>query len=161
MAYNTITTDKYLDLVHAEQICDVAIAKGNQSIAVATGSHSQAIAQNVNALAIALGERSMAKAENSHSIAFGGVNPYGIVKGVKGSFLVLTECTWDGKLKNVVAVEVDGEHIKPDIPYVLLNGYIIPWIIEDREKYPTIEVKTTTRKLTDEEMEKRGIKYAE
>ena len=26
MAYNTIKTDKHLDLVHAEQVCDIAIA---------------------------------------------------------------------------------------------------------------------------------------
>ena len=39
MPYETIKTDKHFDLVHAEQVCDIAIANGYQSIAVATGSH--------------------------------------------------------------------------------------------------------------------------
>lgn len=38
MAYNTIKTDKHLDLAHAEQVCDTAIANGYQSIAVATST---------------------------------------------------------------------------------------------------------------------------
>lgn len=157
MAYNTIKTDKHLDLVHAEQVCDIAIADGNQSIAVATGSHSQAIADGTNSLAVAYGERSAATALKPRSMAFGGVNPFGAVKGVKGSFLILTECDCDGELTNVVAVEVDGKNIFPDVLYVLLNSCIMPLVAEERYKYPTIEVETIMRPLTDVEKQNKGV----
>ena len=157
MPYDTIKTDKHLDLVHAEQVCDIAIADGYQSIAVATGSHSQAIADGTNSLAVAFGERSAATALKPRSMAFGGVNPFGTVKGVKGSFLILTECDCDGELTNVVAVEVDGKNIFPDVLYVLLNGYVTPFVVEERHKYPTIEVKTVKKQLTDEEKQSKGV----
>lgn len=149
MPYETIKTDKHFDLVHAEQVCDIAIANGYQSIAVATGSHSQAIADGTNSLAVAFGERSAATALKPRSMAFGGVNPFGAVKGVKGSFLILTECDCDGELTNVVAVKVDGKDIFPDVLYVLLNGYVTPFVVEERYKYPTIEVKTVKKQLKD------------
>lgn len=157
MAYNTIKTDKHLDLAHAEQVCDIAIANGYQSIAVATGSHSQAIANETNSLAVAFGKSSAAIALKPRSMAFGGVNPFGTVKGVKGSFLILTECDCDGNLTNVVTVEVDGKNIFPDVLYVLLNGYVMPLVAEERYKYPTIEVKTVKKQLTDEEKQNKGV----
>ena len=157
MPYETITTDKHLDLVHAEQVCDIAIADGNQSIAVATGSHSQAIADETNSLAVAFGKSSAATALKPRSMAFGGVNPFGAVRGVKGSFLILTECDCDGDLTNVVAVEVDGKNIFPDVLYVLLNGCIMPLVVEERYKYPTIEVKTVKKQLTDVEKQNKGV----
>ena len=157
MPYDTIKTDKHFDLVHAEQVCDIAIANGYQSIAVATGSHSQAIADGTNSLAVAFGERSAATALKPRSMAFGGVNPFGAVKGVKGSFLILTECDCEGDLTNVVAVEVDGENIFPDVLYVLLNGYVTPFVVEERHKYPTIEVKTVEKQLTDTEKKDKGV----
>ena len=157
MAYNTIKTDKHLDLVHAEQVCDMAIANGNQSIAVATGSHTQAIANETTSLAVAFGKSSAATALKPRSMAFGGVNPFGAVKGVKGSFLILTECSWDGELTNVVAVEVDGKNILPDVLYVLLHGCIMPLVAEERYKYPTIEVKTVKKQLTDIEKKDKGV----
>lgn len=160
MAYNNIKTDKHLDLVHAEQVCDIAIADGNQSIAVATGSHSQAIANETNSLAVAFGKGSAATALKPRSMAFGGVNPFGAVKGVKGSFLILTECDCDGDLTNVVAVEVDGKNIFPDVLYVLLNGYVMPLVAEERCKYPTIEVKTIKKQLTDVEKLNKGVYIA-
>ena len=145
MAYNNIKTDKHLDLVHAEQVCDIAIANGYQSIAVATGSHSQAIADGTNSLAVAFGERSAATALKPRSMAFGGVNPFGAVKGVEGSFLILAECDSDRKVTNVIAVKVDGTLIKPDVCYELLAGYIVPVDISERNKYPMIKVETTMR----------------
>ena len=114
MPYETIKTDKHFDLVHAEQVCDIAIANGYQSIAVATGSHSQAIADGTNSLAVAFGERSAATALKPRSMAFGGVNTFGAVRGVKGSILIITECDCDGELTNVVAIEVDGKKIFHD-----------------------------------------------
>lgn len=160
MAYNTIKTDKHLDLVHAEQVCDIAIANGYQSIAVATGSHSQAVADGTNSLAVAFGERSAATALKPRSMAFGGVNPFGAVRGVKGSFLILTECDCDGELTNVVAVEVDGKNIFPDVLYVLLNGYVTPFVVEERCEYPTIEIKTVKKQLTDTEKIDKGVYIA-
>ena len=157
MPYETIKTDKHFDLVHAEQVCDIAIANGYQSIAVATGSHSQAIADGTKSLAVAFGERSAATALKPRSMAFGGVNRCGAVRGVKGSFLILTECDCDGELTNVVAVEVDGENIFPDVLYVLLNGCIMPFVVEERHKYPIIEVKTVKKQLTDVEKQNKGV----
>ena len=157
MPYETIKTDKHFDLVHAEQVCDIAIANGYQSIAVATGSHSQAIADGTNSLAVAFGERSAATALKPRSMAFGGVNPFGAVRGVKGSFLILTECDCDGELTNVVAVEVDGKNIFPDVLYVLLNGCIIPFVVQERHKYPTIDVNTVKKQLTDVEKQNKGV----
>lgn len=146
MPYDTIKTDKHLDLVHAEQVCDIAIANGYQSIAVATGSHSQAVADGTNSLAVAYGERSAATALKSHTMAFGGVHSWSQARGVIGSFLILAECDSDRKVSNVVAVKVDGTLIKPDVCYELLAGYIVPVDISERDKYPTIKVETIMTK---------------
>ena len=146
MAYNTIKTDKHLDLVHAEQVCDIAIANGYQSIAVATGSHSQAVATETNSIAIAIADNSVATALKSHTMAFGGVHSWSQARGVEGSFLILAERDSDGKVSNVIAVKVDGTLIKPDVCYELLAGYIVPVDIGERDKYPTIKVETIMTK---------------
>lgn len=142
MPYETIKTDKHFDLVHAEQVCDIAIANGYQSIAVATGSHSQAVATETNSLAIAIADNSVATALKSHTMAFGGVHSWSKARGVIGSFLILAECDSDRKVSNVIAVKVDGILIKPDVCYELLAGYIVPFDIGERDKYPMIKVET-------------------
>nr|DAG37089.1 MAG TPA: hypothetical protein [Caudoviricetes sp.] len=157
MPYDTITTDKYIDLVHAKTLCDTAIANGYSSIAIATAPYTQAIASKTNSLAVAFGKSSAATALKSRSMAFGGVNPFGTVKGVEGSFLILTECDCDGHLTNVVAVEVDGKNIFPNVCYVLLNGCIMPLVAEERHKYPTIEIKIVKKQLTDVEKQNKGV----
>lgn len=142
MAYNTIKTDKHLDLVHAEQVCDIAIANGYQSVAIATAPYSQALATETNSLAIAIADNSVATALKSHTMAFGGVHSWSQARGVIGSFLILAECDSDRKVSNVIAVKVDGTLIKPDVCYELLAGYIVPVDISERDKYPTIKVET-------------------
>lgn len=87
-------------------------------------------------------------------MTFGGVNPFG---AVKGSFLILTECDCEGGLTNVVAVKVDGKNIFPNVCYVLLNGYIMPLVAEEHHKYPTIEIKTVKKQLTDAEKKDKGV----
>lgn len=145
------------EIIETTKIEDVVIAPKFADSAVATGSHSQAIADETNSLAVAFGKSSTAIALKPRSMAFGGVNPFGAVKGVKGSFLILTECDCDGYLTNVVAVEVDGKNIFPDVLYVLLNGYIMPLVAEERYKYPTIDVKTVKKQLTDTEKKDKGV----
>ena len=145
MAHNTIKTDKHLDLVHAEQVCDIAIANGYQSIAIANGRKSQAVATETNSLAIAIADNSVATALKSHTMAFGGVHSWSEARGVIGSFLILAGRDSDRKVTNVIAVKVDGTLIKPDVCYELLAGYITPVDISERDKYPTIKVETIMR----------------
>lgn len=146
MPYDTIKTDKHLDLVHAEQVCDIAIANGYQSIAIANGEKSQALATETNSLAIAIADNSVATALKSHTMAFGGVHSWSKARGVIGSFLILAERDGDRKVSNVIAVKVDGTLIKPDVCYELLAGYIVPFDIGERDKYPTIKVETIMTK---------------
>ena len=84
---------------------------GAGSVAVVVSRHSCAFAGKASSLAVAWGERSCAK-------------------GVKGALLFLTE--WVGYLKNpkYKVVYVDGEIIKEDTAYALINGVVEevnPW----------------------------------
>lgn len=158
MAQNLHIINNPMDVIQADETADVAIASGHQSIAVANGRKSQAVAVGTNSLAIAIADNSVATASNPHTMALGGVHPWAQVRGVIGSFLILTEYDSDQKVTNVVAVKVDGTFIKPDVRYKLLAGYIVPADIAEREECPTIKVETIMRPLTDEEMTKEGIR---
>ena len=84
---------------------------GNQSAATNTGDQSAAEVTGKESIAIVTGKDSKAK---------GGI----------GCWIVLTERgEWDGNvhpIKEVKAVRVDGEIIKPDTYYKLINGEVIP-----------------------------------
>ena len=84
---------------------------GNQSAATNTGNYSAAEVTGRESIAIVTGKDSKAK---------GGI----------GCWIVLTERgEWDGNvypIKEVKAVRVDGEIIKPDTYYKLINGEVIP-----------------------------------
>ena len=84
---------------------------GNQSAATNTGNQSAAEVTGKESIAIVTGKDSKAK---------GGI----------GCWIVLTERgEWDGNvhpIKEVKAVRVDGEIIKPDTYYKLINGEVIP-----------------------------------
>ena len=84
---------------------------GDQSAATNTGYQSAAEVTGKESIAIVTGKDSKAK---------GGI----------GCWIVLTERgEWDGNvhpIKEVKAVRVDGEIIKPDTYYKLINGEVIP-----------------------------------
>ena len=84
---------------------------GNQSAATNTGNQSAAEVTGKESIAIVTGKDSKAK-------------------GSIGCWIVLTERgEWDGNvypIKEVKAVRVDGEIIKPDTYYKLINGEVIP-----------------------------------
>ena len=84
---------------------------GNYSAATNTGNYSAAEVTGRESIAIVTGKDSKAK---------GGI----------GCWIVLTERgEWDGNvypIKEVKAVRVDGEIIKPDTYYKLINGEVIP-----------------------------------
>ena len=84
---------------------------GYQSAATNTGNRSAAEVTGKESIAIVTGKDSKAK-------------------GSIGCWIVLTERgEWDGNvypIKEVKAVRVDGEIIKPDTYYKLINGEVIP-----------------------------------
>ena len=125
-------------------------AKYSQTIAVGNKYGGKVIATGNNSIAIATGSDTAAIAANPHSIAICGVGPTAAAQGVLGSWLILTCCSDsntlrgdEGKLKRVVAVQVDGEKIKPNTLYKLdydrRDGS--DWIRNLGEGYSIVEVK--------------------
>lgn len=93
---------------------------GNQSAATNTGDQSAATNTGYRSAAEVTGKESIAIVTGKDSKA----------KGSIGCWIVLTERgEWDGNvypIKEVKAVRVDGEIIKPDTYYKLINGEVIP-----------------------------------
>ena len=92
---------------------------GDQSVATNTGYQSAATNTGDRSAAEVTGKESIAIVTGKDSKA----------KGIIGCWIVLTERgEWDGNvypIKEVKAVRVDGEIIKPDTYYKLINGEII------------------------------------
>ena len=93
---------------------------GDQSAATNTGNYSAATNTGDYSAAEVTGKESIAIVTGKDSKA----------KGSIGCWIVLTERgEWDGNvypIKEVKAVRVDGEIIKPDTYYKLINGEVIP-----------------------------------
>ena len=93
---------------------------GDQSAATNTGDYSAATNTGYRSAAEVTGKESIAIVTGKDSKA----------KGSIGCWIVLTERgEWDGNvylIKEVKAVRVDGEIIKPDTYYKLINGEVIP-----------------------------------
>lgn len=93
---------------------------GDQSAATNTGNQSAATNTGYRSAAEVTGKESIAIVTGKDSKA----------KGSIGCWIVLTERgEWDGNvypIKEVKAVRVDGEIIKPDTYYKLINGEVIP-----------------------------------
>lgn len=157
MPYEIIETTNPQTVVIAPKFADNAIATGNMSVAIALGTGSQARANYKDAVAIAIGEETAAIAAQPQSMAIGNTNSFTVVKGVIGSWLVLTD--WDkyGHLTNVVTVEVDGTLIKPDVCYTLQKGCIQPAYVEDRNKYPIVEITTNLKEIDKSAARERGL----
>ena len=98
--------------------CGASSATGNCGASSATGYKGASSAENPNTVAVAWGYK-------------------GKVKGVKGSFLVLADWKCKGEesnnywkegmweLKNAVMVRVDGETIKEDTWYTMVDGKVV------------------------------------
>ena len=102
---------------------------GNQSAATNTGDQSAATNTGNQSAATNTGYRSAAEVTGKESIAIV-TGKDSKAKGSIGCWIVLTERgEWDGNvypIKEVKAVRVDGEIIKPDTYYKLINGEVIP-----------------------------------
>ena len=102
-----------------------AVANGQQSLAVTTGDICSAVCNGVDSVSVTVGASSSASATGKHSIAFGAGKDCE-AKGALGCWIVLTERDeWNGDcypIKEVKAFKVDGEKIKPDIYYKLIDG---------------------------------------
>lgn len=97
--------------------CGASSATGNYGASSATGNKGASSAESPNAVAVAWGYK-------------------GKAKGVKGSFLVLADWECKGKesdnyykedmweLKDAVIVRVDGETIKEDTWYTMVDGKV-------------------------------------
>lgn len=157
MACDIHRTNGMYDAVVADSIADVAVAESYTSVAVATRLATHAVASENTAMAIALGEKTAAIALKKGAIALAGTASTAVAKGVLGSFLVLVDLCRDGDVKNVVAVQVDGEHIMPDVLYMLYKGCVMPAFVEDRSKYPIVEITTNLKELDKSAAEAKGL----
>ena len=101
---------------------------GNWSVATNTGDRSAATNTGDHSAATNTGDWSAATVDGKESIAIvTGVDSK--ASGAIGCWLVLTErCGWNGDtfpIKEVRAVKVDGEIIKPGVFYKLENGEVV------------------------------------
>ena len=101
---------------------------GNRSAATNTGNRSAATNTGDQSAATNTGDRSAATVEGKESVAI--VTGIGSkASGAIGCWLVLTERdAWNGEtypIKEVRAVKVDGETIKPGVFYKLQNGEVV------------------------------------
>ena len=101
---------------------------GNQSAATNTGNRSAATNTGDCSTATNTGYRSAATVEGKESVAIvTGIDSK--ASGAIGCWLVLTERDgWNGEtypIKEVRAVKVDGETIKPGVFYKLQNGEVV------------------------------------
>ena len=105
----------------------VATNTGNRSAATNTGDRSAATNTGNWSVATNTGDRSAATVEGKESVAMAiGYNSK--AKGSLGCFIVLAECKELGGEYHIVDVKsakVDGEKIKPDTFYKLINGEFV------------------------------------
>lgn len=93
----------------------VALCVDDESYAVSVFDKSTAVCTGIESTAEVKGEGSIAIVTGKDSKACGSL----------GCWLVLTERARYGAIKEVKAVRVDGEKIKPNTFYILKNGQII------------------------------------
>ena len=108
--------------------CSAATNTGNYSAATNTGDYSAATNTGNRSAATNTGDRSAATVDGKESIAIvTGVDSK--ASGALGCWLVLTDRGgWNGDtfpIKEVRAVKVDGETIKPGVFYKLENGEVV------------------------------------
>ena len=101
-----------------------AATSGYRSTAATSGDGSTAVASGYRSTAATSGHESTAKVEGKHSIAVAGGYQCRAI-GSLGCWLVLAERAGDGAITHLEAVQVDGEHIKPDVAYMLRDGKVV------------------------------------
>jgi len=110
-----------------------AAASGYKGQAAASGDNGQAAASGYNGQAAASGDNGQAAASGSYGqAAASGYNSVAVstgyaaqAKATKGNWIVLAERNDDYTIKEVKAVLVDGETIKENTFYQLINGKFI------------------------------------
>ena len=106
----------------------VSANTGDRSVATNTGNWSVATNTGYFSAATNTGDRSAAIVDGKDSIAIV-TGADSKASGAIGCWLVLTErCDWNGDtcpIKEVRAVKVDGEIIKPGVFYNLENGEVV------------------------------------
>ena len=99
----------------------VATNTGYYSVATNTGNHSAATNTGNHSVATNTGDYSAAEVTGNESVAI--VTGYhSTTKGALGSWLVLTERNDNYEIVNMKCAKVDGETVKADTWYVLMNG---------------------------------------
>lgn len=96
---------------------------GYSSVALCVGDESYAVSVFDKSTAVCTGIESTAEVKGEGSAIVTGKDSKAC--GSLGCWLVLTERTRYAAIKEVKAVRVDGETIKPNTFYVLKNGQII------------------------------------
>ena len=104
--------------------CSAATNTGNCSAATNTGDKSAATNTGYCSAATNTGNCSAAKVEGNDSIAIV-TGKSSAAAGEVGCWLVLTERDTEYKIKDVQAVRVDGEAIKANVFYKLVDGKIL------------------------------------
>ena len=104
--------------------CSAATNTGNCSAATNTGFCSAATNTGDKSAATNTGNCSAAKVEGNDSIAIV-TGKSSAATGEVGCWLVLTERDTEYKIKDVQAVRVDGEAIKANVFYKLVDGKIL------------------------------------
>ena len=94
---------------------------GSSSVATNTGDYSVATNTGDCSAATNLGDCSAASVEGEDSVAIA-VGYRSKAKGALGCYIVVAERDNNYKLLNVKVVKVDGEIIKADTYYTLVNG---------------------------------------
>lgn len=123
---NTISGNKGKCSVSANTgMSSSAFSEGDMSLAGTTGVNSSAFSEGEDSTAVSVGYCSSASVGGKESVAVV-TGKDCIAKGALGCWIVLTERDeWDGEcypIKEVKAFKVDGEIIKPDTYYKLVNG---------------------------------------
>ena len=116
--------------------CGASSATGYKGASSATGDYGASSATGNCGASSATGYKGASSAENPNTVAVAW-GYKGKVKGVKGSFLVLADWKCKGEesnnywkedmweLKNAVMVRVDGETIKEDTWYTMVDGKVV------------------------------------
>jgi hypothetical protein len=102
----------------------VAANGGKKSTALNQGSDSAATTLGNNSIAVNSGERSLASVEGENSVACG-LGYQSKARASKGSAIVLAEKDMDGNLINIKAAIVDGEFLKANTLYQLINNKFV------------------------------------
>ena len=127
--YSAATNTGYQSAATNTGDYSAATNTGNYSAATNTGYHSAATNTGNYSAATNTGNYSAAEVTGKESIAIV-TGKDSKAKGGIGCWIVLTERgEWDDNvypIKEVKAVRVDGEIIKPDTYYKLINGEVIP-----------------------------------